>query len=106
MKLQLHDGLDEANKIRAANIVFEHILGVLIDEERLTTRLVLLLNEVFDLALRILEDLGVVVFEDALQLLFKHGKYLLSLFRRRIQICYAVCRVDQIELSRNFEHHL
>ena len=72
MKLELHDGLDEANEICTANIVFEHIFGVLIDEERLATWLVLLLNEFFDLALRILEDLGVVVFEDALQFLFKH----------------------------------
>ena len=91
MKLELHDGLDKANKVCTANVVFEHVSRILVNKERLTAWLVFLFNEVFDLGLRILEDLCVVVFEDALQLLFEHSEYLLSLFRLRIQICNALC---------------
>ena len=90
MKLEFYDSLDEAHEVHTAYVVFKHVSGIVINQEGFTARFVLLLNEVFDLALRVLEDLGVVVFEDALQFLFKHGEYLLRFLGLRIQICDAM----------------
>ena len=66
MKLEFHDGLDEADKVRTAHVVFEHLPGIVVRKESLTAWLVLLLDEVFDLILRVLEDLSVVIFKDTL----------------------------------------
>ena len=73
MELKFDNSLNKSNEIGCSNIIFEHFHCIFISrQDELTSRLILSINELFDLLCFVLKDLRAIVLKYTLQLGLKH----------------------------------